>query len=266
MTHGRTIAIASGKGGVGRSSLAVGLGVLMARSGRRVALVDLNLGLGGLDILLRLRPRFGLQHLLAGVCGLEQAITPGPHGLGVLCSGSGLEHLANLDEDGRLRVLGYLRQIRQTVDVVLLDTAPGISENVVRFVAEADTAAIVTTPEPAAVTSAYALAKVVYARSGSLDLGLLVNMARSTGEGRRATQKVCRVARQFLGAAIRPLGVLPCDEAVWHASADRRSFVIADTDSPVSLCLGRAAATMLAGDAGKRTPPAAGPAPAKAAG
>jgi len=243
----RTIAITSGKGGVGKTSLAVAIGSLLARSGRRVILVDLDLGLANVDVLLGFRPKFHLQHLLAGARTLDEVAFTAPSGLRVIPSSSGVEELANLDEAGRGRLLRLFQEFERQADILLLDTAPGIAENVVRFVAAADTAVVITTPEATSMTDAYALIKVVSARRQDIDIGLLVNMARSSASGRQAQERIGGVARRFLGATPRSLGVLPFDDAVGYAAAERATFVHSRPNSPASLCLGRAVAELMEG-------------------
>jgi len=245
MSSTRTIAVTSGKGGVGKSNLALGIAALIARTGRRVTLVDLDLGLANIDILLGCRPKFTLQHLLEGVRTLDEVLVQGPYGLRILPSGSGVEALANLDAEGRSHLFQHLTDIERRSDVVVFDTAPGISDNVVSFVAAADAAAVIATPEATAMTDAYALIKVVHTRRPGIDLGLIVNMARSSAEGRKTLDRIRNVADRFLGAAVRPLGVLPYDDSVRHAAAQRRSFVEIMAESPAALCLAKAAAQVL---------------------
>jgi flagellar biosynthesis protein FlhG len=165
----RVIAITSGKGGVGKTSVTTNLAVTLARWGQQVIVLDCDLGTANVDVMLGMHPRYTLQHVLSRQRRLDEVMTTGPHGVRVISGGSGLHELANLSDSRREDLLATFAQLEGQADVLLLDTGAGISANVLRFVVAAGEALVVTTPEPTAVTDAYALIKVAcqQARAGS---------------------------------------------------------------------------------------------------
>jgi MinD-like ATPase involved in chromosome partitioning or flagellar assembly len=162
----RVVAVTSGKGGVGKTSVAVNLGVALARRGKRVIVLDCDLGTANVDVMLGLHPRYSLQHVLSRQRRLDEVAVTGPSGLRIIPGGSGLPELANLTDERREELLAIFAQLDGHADILLLDTGAGISANVLRFVVAAGEAIVVTTPEPPAVTDAYALIKVASQQAG----------------------------------------------------------------------------------------------------
>ena len=180
----RVLAITSGKGGVGKTSVTVNLAVVLARWGKRVIILDCDLGTANVDVMLGLHPRYSLQHVLSRQRRLDEVLVEGPHGIKVIPGGSGLQELANLSDSRREELLATFAELDSQADVLLLDTGAGISDNVLQFVLAAGEALVVTTPEPTAVTDAYALIKVASqvaaARTGA---GFLAQPIQSRGQG-----------------------------------------------------------------------------------
>ena len=150
----RVIAVTSGKGGVGKTSLTVNLAVSLAKLGKRVIILDCDLGTANVDVMLGMHPRYNLQHVLSRQRRLEEVMSVGPHGVSVISGGSGFSELANLTDSRRDELLATFATLEGQADVLLLDTGAGISANVLRFVVAAGEALVVTTPEPTAVTDA----------------------------------------------------------------------------------------------------------------
>lgn len=213
----RVMAVTSGKGGVGKTNLVVNLGLAWAQRGRRVVVLDGDLGLANVDVLLGLQPRYTLAHVLSGEKRLDEIVQIGAFGLGVIPGASGLAELADLAPDQRQRLLDELARLDGLADVVLVDTAAGIGAGVSQFLLASEEVLLVTTPEPTALTDAYALVKVLTAAGGRPRIRLVVNLVRSTREGQEAVQRLLSVAHEFLRVTIEPFGTLPYDDCVSQA-------------------------------------------------
>jgi len=229
----RTVAVTSGKGGVGKSSLAVNLGLALASSGREVLLVDADLGLASADLLLGLSPEATLAEVTLDDLPVRQALVPVAPGLDLLPGVAGVAELADLSPVARQQLIAALAALEDDYDLVLVDTAAGAGEGVRAFLRAADRVLVVATPEPAAVTDAYALVKLLRAE-GQAELGLAVNMARSEREGRRVAERVAQVARRYLEAELELLGSVPFDWQVAAAARARRPLLAAAPYAPAS--------------------------------
>ncbi|MEW6045942.1 MAG: MinD/ParA family protein [Bacillota bacterium] len=217
----RVVAVSSGKGGVGKTSLAVNLGLALQELGRRVALVDADLGMANVDILMGLVPQYHLGHVADGTCTLEQALCRDPDGLLVLPGASGLMELASMRGEALQRLLGQLRRLDRLVDVMLIDTGAGIGEQVMAFLQASPEVIVVATPEPTSVTDAYGLVKVLTRTRSAARLHLVVNMCRNADEGMRVAGRLKAVAGRFLGVELSLLGAVPHDPAVSRAVLDQ---------------------------------------------
>jgi flagellar biosynthesis protein FlhG len=224
------IAIASGKGGVGKTTLAVNLGVTLAESGKNVVLLDADLGLGNADILLGVPSGRHLGAVLAGQRTIHEiAVQPYPR-LRVIPGGSGVASLAHLDDASRRRLIDALAPLERSADVLLLDCGAGVGPLVLELIALADLALIVTNPEPTAVADAYALIKSTVTREprpGEGALRLIVNQVRSHSEGAEVHARVAAVADRFLGYRLRFSGSVSADVRVPQAVRSRHPVVLA---------------------------------------
>lgn len=243
----RTIAIASGKGGVGKSNIALNLAIMLSASGQRVALVDADLGLANLDVLVNVDVRSNLSHVIAGTRRLEDIVVDLPSGVQFVPGGSGLAKLAHLDEFHRAQLLKDLSRLEADNDVVVIDCGAGIGPDVLHFAASADKVIVVTTPEPTAVTDAYAMIKVLSQLPYKGACALLVNFATDRNEARTTYQRISTVARQFLGAKVLDAGYVLTDPKVREAVLRREPFVLASPKSPASKCLAALAVKLSAG-------------------
>lgn len=241
----RTLAITGGKGGVGKSSLAVALAICGARSGLRVALLDADFGLAKLHIMLGLSPRGDLRDVVAGTSEMADILLDGPEGIRLLPGASGLTELANLDPLQRDRLLSGLEEIASRFDLILLDTGAGIGEATLAFVAAADAAVVVTTPEPAALSDAYALIKVAGQRRADLPFHLLINNATSAREADAAARGIAEVAGRFLQRHVGYAGQIPADPALALAARARKPFLMHAPHCPASEAVRRVAPTLL---------------------
>lgn len=233
----RTIAVASGKGGVGKSNVALNLSILLSAAGNRVALVDADLGLANLDVLVDVNARTNLAHVIAGSKRLDEVIIDLPSGVQLVPGASGLAKLAHLSEFQRAQLVQELSTLEADNDVIVVDTGAGIGPDVLHFAAAADSVIVVTTPEPTAVTDGYAFIKVMVQRGFAGQLSLLVNFATDRQEARLTYQRISNVARQFLGARVLDAGYILLDPKVREAIRSRQPFVLAYPKCPASRCL-----------------------------
>lgn len=236
--HSPTVlAITSGKGGVGKTNIAANLSICLAAEHRRVILMDADLGLGNLDVVLNIQSRYNLSHVVSGKRRLDEIVHIGPAGVEVLCGGSGIEMLANLKTLQRQRLIEAMDTLQDRSDYLVIDTGAGIQSGVVSFCLAADQTLVVTTPEPTAMTDAYAMIKVLAANGYAGRVSLLVNMARSVSEGRSIYRHVSEVASRFLNTPVYEAGVVCRDEAVPEAVRKRMPVVLAYPKSPFASSL-----------------------------
>jgi len=232
------IAVTSGKGGVGKSNIAVNLAVQLASAGKDVVLLDADLGLANADVLCNIDLPFNLAHVIARKKELREVMVKGPGGFRLIGGASGLARMADLSDDDRQRLVGALAELEQQTDVIIIDTGAGISPNVLSFTRAADQVLVVTTPEPTAITDAYAVVKVI-SRDGAVHrVSLLVNQVRAPAEARIVYDRIAKVARQFLNISVFDAGYIPADDNV--AMSVRRRI-------PFSLAFPRTAATLSIG-------------------
>lgn len=233
----RVIAVTSGKGGVGKTNVAANLALIAAKQGRRVLIIDADLGLANVEILYGMRPKHHLGHLLQGDLSTRDVLATGPCGVKVLPAGNGLQQLTRLDDGQRLRLISALEELEDDFDVVLLDSGAGIGDNVVFFVGAAQEAVLVVSPEPTSLTDAYAAIKVLCQDAGVRNFNVVVNQAGNEGAARDIFDKLSAVSGRFLDARVRWLGWLPRDENVHRAVMAQRPLVELFPGSPVTRSL-----------------------------
>lgn len=233
----RTLAITSGKGGVGKTTVSVNLAVQLARMGRRVVLLDADLGTANADVLCNLSPTGHLAHVVAGRKPLREAVIEAPGGFRLIPGASGLAQMAALGELERGRLLEQMNEIEAEADVLLIDTGAGVGPNVLGFLAAADEVAVVATSEPTAITDAYAVIKTLTRQRGSVDVRLLVNMVHDRSEGKAVFERIGAVCERFLRLSPRYAGHVVSDPHVPHSVRQRRPFVIESPRSPAALCI-----------------------------
>jgi len=228
------LAVTSGKGGVGKTNIAANIAVSAAADNQRVILMDADLGLGNLDILMKIQARYNLSHVISGNRTLEQTTYVGPGGVEIICGGSGIETLANLSPFQRQRLLNEMECLQERSDLIVIDTGAGIHSTVVGFCLAADHTLVVTTPEPTAITDAYAMIKVLASKQYAGRISLLVNMAQSLAEGKKVYRQIADVANRFLNVAVYEAGVLCTDENLIQAVRRREPVVLAFPRADIS--------------------------------
>ncbi len=254
--HTRSIAVTSGKGGVGKTSVATNLAIAFARRGRKVLLVDGDLSLANVDLLLGVVPQKNLGDVILGNASIEEVLLDTPEGVRLLPAGSGVEELADLDDFRREALLRELSRVETGCDLILLDTGSGIGRSTIHFARAADQIVVVTTPEPTAFSDAYATLKVLSRGRLRGRPGILVNMASSAEEGRETERRIRLVAERFLGMRPEYLGHVFQDGAVGRSVRMQEPLLTAFPKSPAAGCIERLALRLL--------DPPAGPSPEEA--
>jgi flagellar biosynthesis protein FlhG len=221
----RVVAVTSGKGGVGKTNVTANLAVALAHLGRRVMVLDADVGLGNLDVLLGLTPPYSLADVLSGQRRLRDVIFPGPGGISVLPAGCGFQNLTALSDHQIRGLQSEMDELQDETDVLLIDTGAGIGRNVTSFATMAQDIIVVATPEPTSLTDAYALMKVLSTQYGERRFRLLVSMTRTATDGRDVYQKLSLVAERFLHISIDFLGSIPYDPRLTEAVCQQRPLV-----------------------------------------
>jgi flagellar biosynthesis protein FlhG len=230
------MSVTSGKGGVGKSNIVVNLGVAFAQRGLKVLLIDADLGLGNLDILLGLTPKFTIQDVLSMERDLAEVIVEGPGGLKILAASSGIPALALLDDSQKLFLLNEMDHYTEDIDVVLIDTGAGISHNVLFFNIVAHERILVVNNQPPAIADAYALIKILATQYGEKSFKLLVNGLIHNQEAASVYRTLLNVTERFLGKDISLdfLGAIPHDDAVPKAVMRQQPVLTLYPQAPAS--------------------------------
>lgn len=221
----KVIAIASGKGGVGKTNVTVNLGVAMASMGKEVVLLDADLGLANIDVMLGLHPQYNLLHVLDGSKSLREIIVEGPAGLKIIPAASGVQKMAELSTAEHAGMIQAFSEMDQHIDVLLIDSAAGIADSVVSFSKAAQEVIVVVCDEPASITDAYALIKLLSREHGVERFHVVANMSRSVQEGRELFDKIALVCERFLDVTLDFMGIVPFDDDLRSAVKKQRSVV-----------------------------------------
>ena len=233
----QTLAITSGKGGVGKTTVAVNLAIQMARRGRRVVLIDADLGTANADVMCNLPNRGTLAHVVAGRKSLEEITVEAPGGFRLVPGASGLAHMADLSAHDRDRLTAQMRSLEADADLLLIDTGAGVGANVLGFCVAADRVLVVTTPEPTAITDAYAVIKAIHAQTIDPDLRIFVNQVRGEAEARAVAGRISEVSRRFLGLSPAYAGYLNADVLVPRGVRSRRPFTLDAPSAGATRCV-----------------------------
>jgi flagellar biosynthesis protein FlhG len=231
----RVMAISSGKGGVGKSNVVVNLAIAFGRLGRRVLIMDADLGLANVDIIMGLSPKYHIGHVLDGSKQLEEVLVKGPANILVMPASSGVQQLTHLTDEQKLIFLEILDGLEAEIDILLIDTGAGISDSVLYFNVAAQEKIVVVTSEPTSLTDAYALIKVLYTRHGERHFKILTNNVKDDHAGKNIFTQISKVADQFLdGLSLDYLGNIPSDPNVPRSVIQQRPLLEAFPQSPAS--------------------------------
>ncbi|GAB4356662.1 MAG: flagellar synthesis regulator FleN [Gammaproteobacteria bacterium] len=230
----QVIAVTSGKGGVGKTNVSVNLAVSLAELGRRVMLLDADLGLANVDVLLGLHPQFNLSHVMNGERTLDEILIKGPLGIQIIPASSGIKNMAEMSPAEHAGLVRAFSDIGQDVDTLLVDTAAGISDSVVSFSRASQEVLVVVCDEPASITDAYALIKLLNREYGLQRFRILANMTHNPQEGKELFTKITRVTDRFLDVTLDYMGAIPQDNYVRKAVQQQRTVVEAYPSSKAS--------------------------------
>ena len=233
----RVFAVTSGKGGVGKTNLSVNIGIALAQAGQRVALLDADMGLANVDILLGLYPKYNLSHVLSGEKSLTEIMIEGPAGLQVIPGASGIQKMAELSTVEQAAVVRAFSEIDQDLDVLIVDTAAGISSSVVNFARACQDIIVVLCDEPTSLTDAYAFIKLLNRDYGLNRFHVIANMVQSLEQGQALFQKLTKVTDHYLDVSLLFDGVVPHDEYLRKSVQKQTPVMVAFPGSKASIAI-----------------------------
>ncbi|MDR0382900.1 MAG: MinD/ParA family protein [Spirochaetaceae bacterium] len=234
----RILTVASGKGGVGKTNLSVNMALAYARIGKRVIVLDADLGLANVNVMLKMIPRWNLYHVIRKQKTMREIIIETEYGIGIVAGASGFSKIANLTEDERINFIKELNTLT-SADIIIIDTSAGVSSNVMDFIAAADEAVIITTPEPTAITDAYGIIKIIATEIENLEIGLklVVNRVHNAAEATRVADRMIAITSQFLNVKLEYLGFVYDDSTVSQAVLRQRPFMVESPRSRAAQCV-----------------------------
>lgn len=221
----RIIAVASGKGGVGKTNIAVNIGIALQKKNKKVLLLDADLGMANIDVLLGLTANYNLSHVLLGKCSLDDALVKGPAGLDVLPGTSGIEELLNINPRQVQRLMAVSSQMGVTYDIIIVDIGAGIHASNINFISVCDEVIVVLVPEPTAITDAYSLIKILYNHKFGCNIGLLINQVNSQQEGKVVAKRMKNVISHYLEIDVEIIGLIPFDNHIRQAVKKQKALL-----------------------------------------
>ncbi|MCY7294417.1 MinD/ParA family protein [Alteromonas sp. a30] len=241
----KVIAITGGKGGVGKTNITLNTAIAMAKLGKRVMVLDADLGLANVDVMLGLRVSKNLSHVLSGECTLDDVLVEGPHGIKIAPATSGTQSMTELTAAEHAGLIRAFSELRTPIDVLLVDTAAGISGMVLSFAKASQDVMVVVCNEPTSLTDAYALMKLLNRDYGVFRFKIVANMVRNVREGQELFAKLSKVTNRFLDVALELVATVPYDENIRLAVRKQKAIVEAFPNSPASIAVMNLAKTAL---------------------
>ena len=234
----RIITITSGKGGVGKTNVSVNMALAYARLGKKVVVMDADLGLANVNIMLNMVPRFNLYDMIRKGKTMKEIMVETDYGISIVAGALGISQIANLSDEERQNFIDELNTL-SFADIIIIDTSAGVSSNVLDFIAAADDAVIITTPEPTAITDAYGIIKIIATEYDNLDmeLKLVVNRVKSAADAKKVADRMTNIAGQFLNLKVDYLGFIYDDPMVSQAVLRQKPFMVIDPKCKASICV-----------------------------
>jgi flagellar biosynthesis protein FlhG len=234
----RIITITSGKGGVGKTNVSVNMALAYARLGKKVVVMDADLGLANVNIMLNMVPRFNLYDMIRKGKTMREIMVETDYGISIVAGALGISQIANLSDEERQNFIEELNTL-SFADIIIIDTSAGVSSNVLDFIAAADDAVIITTPEPTAITDAYGIIKIIATEydNHDMELKLVVNRVKSATEAKKVADRMTNIAGQFLNLKVDYLGFIYDDPIVSQAVLRQRPFMVLDPKCKASICV-----------------------------
>lgn len=230
----RTIAITSGKGGVGKTSLVANMAIALAQAGQKVIILDADLGMANIDVVFGIRPKYNIMDVLDGRMTLDEAMVQGPNGIQIIAGGSGVVELAQLEGKSSERLFEQLKFLEDKTDCLLIDTGAGIGNGVISFCVAADQVIVITTTEPTAMADAYGIIKVINNIAADKHVSVLVNKVEEPDEGEYVFAKLQKVAKDFLGFQLHFLGSIAQDRKMHLAVRQQTPLLLFAPMSPAA--------------------------------
>ena len=237
----KVIAVTGGKGGVGKTNITLNTAIAMAKQGKRVMVLAADLGLANVDVMLGLRVEKNLSHVLSGECTLDEVLVTGPHGIKIAPATSGTQSMAELSPTEHAGLIRAFSELRSQIDVLIVDTAAGISDMVLSFSKASQDIMVVVCDEPTSLTDAYALIKILNREHGVFRFKIVANMVRDVREGQELFSKLSKVTGRFLDVALELVATVPFDENIRKAVRKQTSIVDAYPSSPAAVAIGQLA-------------------------
>jgi len=241
----QVIAVSSGKGGVGKTNVSVNLSLALVAAGKQVLLLDADLGLANVDLLLGLRAEYNLSHVISGERTLEEVVVKGPDGLNIIPAASGMQMMSELTQSQHAGVIRAFSDLSFPVDILMIDTAAGISDGVVSFVKASNEVIVVVCNEPTSLTDAYALIKVMSDDHGVHKFNILANSVRDSQEGAVLFKKLSRVTDYYLDVTLNFMGAVPYDECLVKAVKKQQAVMQLYPQGPSSIAFRKLAKTAM---------------------
>lgn len=222
----KTLAVVSGKGGVGKSNFSLNFAITLSKRGHKVLLFDLDIGMGNIDILLGNSPKYSIVDFLDGNKSLQNIVMEGPEQLRYIAGGSGLKRLIQLDDDLMIKFTGELYTLLEQYEYVIFDMGAGATQESLNFILSVDEIVVVTTPEPTSITDAYSMMKFIHMQDQKIPFLIVVNRALGEKDGIETYKRLQTVARKFLDRKVLALGIIPDDRAIQKAVSRQIPFIL----------------------------------------
>ena len=234
----RIITVTSGKGGVGKTNLSVNMALAFARIGKKVVVMDGDLGLANVNVMLKVVPHYNLYHVIKKQKTIREILVETEYGISIISGASGFSQIVNMTEEERQNFISDLETL-SFADIIIIDTSAGVSGNVLDFVAAADDAIIITTPEPTAIADAYSLIKIIAMEYETLNIGLklVVNRVKGVAEAKNVADRITSIAGQYLYLKVDYLGFIYDDQNVLNAVRQQKPFMVTDPKCKASICI-----------------------------